>query len=189
MGGNSVTCAILQATARAVAKVTSSGLVSRVGKPKVETGNPPYPGTSWTVTNRARARTIVETVEVPSVWGPTSSEVASSDAKAAPPEAATPASTRATVRFVVRVEDVGTGRQWLVFPHYGDLSALRQELLVMWPPIADLPFPAKRSSASRAAAETAEAEETVVEERVVRLEAFLDGALALLGMYVSIDPR
>ncbi|CBN76111.1 conserved unknown protein [Ectocarpus siliculosus] len=135
-------------------------------------------------------RTIVETVEVPSVWGPTSSEVASSDAKAAPPEAATPASTRATVRFVVRVEDVGTGRQWLVFPHYGDLSALRQELLAMWPPIADLPFPAKRSSVSRAAAaETAETEETVVEERVVRLEAFLDGALSLLGMYVSIDPR
>ncbi|CAN0117704.1 unnamed protein product, partial [Ectocarpus sp. 12 AP-2014] len=100
-----------------------------------------------------------------------------------------PASTRATVRFVVRVEDVGTGRQWLVFPHYGELSALRQELLAIWPPIADLPFPAKRSSASRAAAETAEAEETVVEDRVVRLEAFLDGALALLGMYVSIDPR
>ncbi|CAN0313422.1 unnamed protein product, partial [Ectocarpus fasciculatus] len=136
------------------------------------------------------ARTIVETVEVSSVWGPTSSEVASSDAKAASPEAATPASTRATVHFVVRVEDVGTGRQWLVFPHYGDLSALRQELLAMWPPIADLPFPAKRSSASRATAETAEAAgETVVEERVVRLEAFLDGALALLGMYVSIDPR
>ncbi|CAM9146896.1 unnamed protein product [Ectocarpus sp. 13 AM-2016] len=135
------------------------------------------------------ARTTLDTVEVPSVWGPTSSEVASSDAKAASPEAATPASTRATVRFVVRVEDVGTGRQWLVFPHYGELSALRQELLAIWPPIADLPFPAKRSSASRAAAETAEAEETVVEDRVVRLEAFLDGALALLGMYVSIDPR
>ncbi|CAM9504849.1 unnamed protein product [Scytosiphon promiscuus] len=128
-----------------------------------------------------------------SVWGPpTVAEAAA--CTTAKPEAATPASARVTVRYILRAEDVGTGRQWLVFPQYNDLSELHQGLLAMWPPIADLPFPAKRL-APRATAQgmpagaRAEVGETILEEHLVRLETFLDGALTLLGIYVSIDPR
>lgn len=127
------------------------------------------------------------------MWDPPTVEEAAASATAAP-EAATPANTRVTVRYILRVEDVGTGRQWLVFPRYKDLSELHQALLAIWPPIADLPFPAKRL-APRAMAQGmptgagAEAGEAVVEEHLVRLETFLDGTLTLLGIYVSVDPR
>lgn len=141
-------------------------------------------------------RSTIETVEVASVWGPPSSlaEEGVSGASAAAPEASTAPGTLVTVRYVLRAEDIGTGREWLVFPQYSDFSELRQQLLLMWPPIADLPFPAKRpvpkAVALGSTPGTAErAREAVVEDGVVRLEAFLEGAMALLGIYVSIDPR
>lgn len=58
----------------------------------------------------------------------------------------------------------------------------------MWPPIIDLPFPAKRPVAQllRGAAGIGG---SVVEERIVGLEAFLHGALTLLGIYASVDSR
>eukprot|EP00752_Nemacystus_decipiens_P014145 g12578.t2 len=142
------------------------------------------------------AKSTIETVEVPSVWDPPSSslEEAVSGASAARPEGSTAPGTLVTVRYVLRAEDIGTGREWLVFPQFTDFSELRQQLLLMWPPIADLPFPAKRpvpramsSESTPGAAEFAR--EAVVEDGVVRLEAFLEGAMALLGIYVSIDPR
>ena len=137
------------------------------------------------------------------MWGPSSSsdeEASSSSAQAtsamaaAAPESSTAPGTLVTVRYVLRAEDIGTGREWLVFPQYSDFSELRQQLLLMWPPIADLPFPAKRPVprvvAPGSTAGTAErAREAVLEDGVVRLEAFLEGAMALLGIYVSIDPR
>lgn len=143
----------------------------------------------------SHTRSTIETVEVSSVWGPPSAgEDQSGTSATTVPEASTTPSTLVTVRYVLRAEDIGTGREWLVFPQYSDFSELRQQLMLMWPPIADLPFPTKRP-VPRAAAlgsppETAERTgEAVVENRVVRLEAFLEGAMALLGIYVSIDPR
>lgn len=140
-------------------------------------------------------RSTVETVEVSSVWDPpTVEEAASGATTTATPEATTSASTLVTVRYILRVEDVATGREWLVFPQYSDFSELHQELLMLWPPIADLPFPAKRpvpramAPGSRAASGPG-GEGAVVEERGARLEAFLDGAIALLGIYASIDSR
>lgn len=62
------------------------------------------------------------------------------------------------------------------------LSKLHEELLAMWPPIGDLPFPIKRPMSRMLLG-------TVLEERIVALEAFLQGALSLLGVYASIDPR
>lgn len=141
-------------------------------------------------------RSTIGTKDVLSVWGP---QVVENEALGAtmmaPPEATISTSALVTLRYVLRVEDVGTGREWLVFPRYKDFSELHQELLLMWPPIADLPFPAKRpvqrATAIGSPAEAARAGvgEATVEEGVAGLEAFLEGAMALLGMYLSIDPR
>lgn len=38
---------------------------------------------------------------------------------------ATPATTRVAVRYVLRAEDVGTGREWLVFPRYSDFRFVK----------------------------------------------------------------
>lgn len=140
-------------------------------------------------------RSTIETIEASSVWGlPSAEEAAPGTSATAAPEASTAPSALVTVRYVLRAEDIGTGREWLVFPQYSDFNELRQQLLLMWPPIADLPFPAKRPvpravepGSLPGAAERAG--EAVVEDGVVRLEAFLEGAMALLGIYVSIDPR
>lgn len=139
-------------------------------------------------------RSTIETVEVSSVWGPPSAEDAAPGTSATAPKASTGPGTLVTVRYVLRAEDIGTGREWLVFPQYSDFSELRQQLLLMWPPIADLPFPAKRPVPRAVALGSApgaaeRAGDAVVEDGVVRLEAFLEGAMALLGIYVSIDPR
>lgn len=146
------------------------------------------------------SRSTIETVEVASVWGPPTAEEATlgSTATAVTPgaAAATPASTLVTVRYILRVEDIGTGREWLVFPQYSDFSELHQELLMLWPPVADLPFPAKRPApratalgSGAVAAPGPGGGDAVVEERGGRLEAFLDGVIALLGIYASIDSR
>lgn len=67
-------------------------------------------------------------------------------------------------------------------------SELHQELLAMWPPIADLPFPTKRP-VSRLLLGAPAVGGAVVDERIVGLEAFLHGALTLLGIYAPVDPR
>lgn len=67
-------------------------------------------------------------------------------------------------------------------------SELHQELLALWPPIADLPFPAKRPVTGLLLGAVGVGG-AVVEERIVGLEAFLHGALTLLGIYTSVDPR
>lgn len=132
------------------------------------------------------------------MWGPPTADEAmpgsTATATATPEAAATPASTLVTVRYILRVEDIGTGREWLVFPQYSDFSELHQELLMLWPPVADLPFPAKRpvpraTALGSMAAPGPGGGDAVVEERGARLEAFLDGVIALLGIYASIDSR
>lgn len=37
----------------------------------------------------------------------------------------TPATTRVAVRYVLRAEDVGTGREWLAFPRYSDFRFVK----------------------------------------------------------------
>ncbi|CAM9743661.1 unnamed protein product, partial [Laminaria digitata] len=132
-----------------------------------------------------RDRFTVEPTKVSSVWGPPATGEAADSAAA--PAAPTPVN-RVTVLYVLRAEDVATGREWLVFPRYSDFSEIHQELLAMWPPIADLPFPPKRPVSTLLRGEPGVGA-GVVEERVVGLEAFLHGALALLGTYASLDPR
>ncbi len=134
------------------------------------------------------------------MWGPPTADEEGPDSAASPtPEAGTPASSLLTVRYILRAEDIGTGREWLVFPRFRDFSELRQELLLMWPPIADLPFPAKRPLPRVVAWESQPGEagrgpvgkvgEHAIEDGVVKLEAFLEGAMALLCIYASIDTR
>lgn len=67
-------------------------------------------------------------------------------------------------------------------------SEVHEELLAIWPPIGDLPFPAKRP-VSGLLLGVAGVGGAVVEERMVGLEAFLHGALTLLGIYTSVDSR
>ena len=63
-------------------------------------------------------------MKVSSVWGPPATgEVADS---AAAPAAPTPVS-RVTVQYVLRAEDVATGREWLVFPGYSDFRCAELE--------------------------------------------------------------
>lgn len=143
----------------------------------------------------------MEPTEVSSIWGPPVADEAGPDSTASStPEAGAPASSLLTVRYILRAEDIGTGREWLVFPRFGDFSELRRELLSMWPPIADLPFPAKRPLprvVARGSPQPGPTEkgaggkvaEHVIEDGVVKLEAFLEGAMALLCIYASIDTR
>lgn len=155
----------------------------------------PFDRRPYTLTLFPLNRSTIEIVKVSSVWGPpTVEEETSGVTTTATPEAANLPSTLVTVRYVLRVEDIGTGREWLVFPQYSDFSELHQELLMLWPPIADLPFPTKRPVPRPMAVESPAAAgpgggEAIVEERGARLEAFLDGAIALLGIYASIDSR
>lgn len=129
------------------------------------------------------------------MWGPpTVGEAEFNTTETASSGVTSPNSTLVRVRYVLRVEDIGTGREWLVFPQNSDFSELYQELLVMWPPIVDLPFPAKRPvpKAMALASPTGPSSavgEAVVEERGTRLEAWLDGAITLLGIYASLDSR
>lgn len=67
-------------------------------------------------------------------------------------------------------------------------SELHQQLLAIWPPIADLPFP-ENNPATRLLPGAAEIGGSVVEERIVGLGAFVHGALTLLGIYASVDAR
>lgn len=56
-------------------------------------------------------RTTLEPTRVSSVWGPPGESEIS---------AAMERPSRITLRYVLRVEDVATGREWLVFPRYCD---------------------------------------------------------------------
>lgn len=73
---------------------------------------------------------------LPSVWEPTTIEEAAAAVSVAAATAAaaaagstgtaaqTPAASRVTVRYVLRAEDVGTGREWVVFPRYSDFRCV-----------------------------------------------------------------
>lgn len=63
-------------------------------------------------------RSTFEPAKVTTVWGPPSTEEAVAAMQAAQ-------SARVTVRYVFRAEDVGTGREWLVFPRYSDFRCAR----------------------------------------------------------------
>lgn len=54
-----------------------------------------------------KSRSILEPSKASSVWGSSTDGMPS-------------AAPRATVRYVLRAEDIATGREWLVFPRYSD---------------------------------------------------------------------
>jgi len=90
-----------------------------------------------------------------------------------------PTTQQDTVVYVLRVEDVETGLQWVAHRRYRDFFALNEELNEMSGYVRDIEFPQKRlvSKSSK-----------VVESRVVLLEQYLRQVLHLLNLYATMDP-
>ena len=84
------------------------------------------------------------------------------------------------VLYVLRVEDVETGLQWVVNRRYRDFHALNEELLDMSHFTRDVEFPQKRLSIRSVA--------KLVESRIVALEQYLRRVLHLLTLYATMDP-
>lgn len=81
-------------------------------------GNSSLKHTEYFVAGR-RCRSTLEPAKLSSVWGPQAREHVGAS------EMATPATTRVAVRYVLRAEDVGTGREWLVFRRYSDFRFVK----------------------------------------------------------------
>ena len=84
------------------------------------------------------------------------------------------------VMYSLRVEDVESGRSWVVAKRYRDFAALQQQLGQLWPPIASFPFPRKH---------IVKTQSHVIEERVESLEAFLRRCAATLTAHAVLDGR
>ena len=84
------------------------------------------------------------------------------------------------VMYSLRVEDVESGRSWVVAKRYRDFAALQQQLGQLWPPIASFPFPPKH---------IVKTQSHVIEERVGSLEAFLRRCAATLTAHAVLDGR
>ena len=89
-----------------------------------------------------------------------------------------PTTQQDTVVYVLRVEDVETGLQWVAHRRYRDFFALNEELNEMSGYVRDVEFPQKRlvSKTSK-----------VVESRVVLLEQYLRKVLHLLTLRAMTD--
>jgi hypothetical protein len=104
-----------------------------------------------------------------------------------------------TVEYMIRIEDIESGRQWVVRRRYRDFLALHDDLLKMShytrvlillfllsqtihpPPLPqDIPFPKKRLVSLRTTA-------YIIEERIVALEQFLRMAIYRLTHYSTMD--
>lgn len=85
-----------------------------------------------------------------------------------------------TVVYVLRVEDVETGLQWVVHRRYRDFHALNEELAEMNHFTRDVEFPQKRLSIRNSA--------RLVESRIIALEQYVRRVLHLLTLYASMDP-
>lgn len=84
------------------------------------------------------------------------------------------------VIYVLRVEDVETGLQWVVHRRYRDFAALNEELSDMSHFTRDIPFPRKRFTNSN--------NPRVVEERIIALEQYARRVLHVLTLYATMDP-
>ena len=85
-----------------------------------------------------------------------------------------------TVVYVLRVEDVETGLQWVVHRRYRDFHALNEELADMSHFTRDVEFPQKRLSIRNSA--------KLVESRIVALEQYVRRVFHLLTLYATMDP-
>ena len=86
-----------------------------------------------------------------------------------------------TVVYVLRIEDVETGMQWVVHRRYRDFYALNTELLDLSAYTKDITFPNKRMSLRIA-------RDRLIEQRVVGLEQYIRRVLHTLTIYASMDP-
>lgn len=86
-----------------------------------------------------------------------------------------------TVVYVLRVEDIETGLQWVVHRRYRDFHALHDELADMTSLVKDISFPKKRL-AMRSAAK-------LIESRIVALEQYIRRVIHMLTTYASMDPH
>lgn len=84
-----------------------------------------------------------------------------------------------TVVYVLRVEDVESGLQWVVQRRYSDFFALNEELLDMTHFTKEVEFPRKRLSIRNTA--------KLVEMRIVALEQYMRRMLHILTLYATMD--
>lgn len=85
------------------------------------------------------------------------------------------------VIYVLRVEDIETGLQWVVHRRYRDFYSLHDELSDMNSLVKDIAFP-KKSLALRTSA-------VLVETRIVALEQYIRRVLHILTVYATMDPQ
>ena len=85
-----------------------------------------------------------------------------------------------TVIYVLRVEDVETGLQWVVHRRFRDFASLNDELSDLSHFTKDIPFPRKRLTSSRNA--------RVIEDRIVALEQYIRRVLHVFTLYATMDP-
>lgn len=83
------------------------------------------------------------------------------------------------VVYVLRVEDVESGLQWVVQRRYSDFFALNEELLDMSHFAREVEFPRKRLSIRNTA--------KLVEMRIVALEQYMRRMLHILTSYATMD--
>lgn len=83
--------------------------------------------------------------------------------------------------YVLRVEDVESGLQWIIQKRYSDFHALNEELLEMSHFAHELEFPGKRLSLGRNGIAK------LVESRIVALEQYMRKMLHLLSIYATMD--
>ena len=85
-----------------------------------------------------------------------------------------------SVMYVMRVEDVETGLQWVVHRRYSDFYALHEDLERKSKLCADIPFPQKRISLLY--------NSKLVESRMVALENYIRRVLYTLSANALVDP-
>eukprot|EP01035_Chromulina_nebulosa_P019594 gene19594-25498_t len=86
------------------------------------------------------------------------------------------------VVYVLRVEDIETGLQWVVHRRYRDFNALHDELSDMSQFIKDITFPKKKIVNIRQTAK-------LIESRIVALEQYIRRVLHILTLYATMDPQ
>lgn len=84
------------------------------------------------------------------------------------------------VLYVLRVEDVESGLQWVVHRRYRDFNSLAEELADMSKYTSDVPFPKKTLSIGNSA--------KLVEGRIVALEQYIRRVLFRLTSLATVDP-
>lgn len=87
------------------------------------------------------------------------------------------------VVYVLRVEDVETGLQWVVHRRYRDFFTLKEELDDMSLFTKDINFPKKTISMSLSRNTT-----RIVESRIIELEQYVRRVLHILTLHATMDP-